>query len=164
VRVLEGAVAERQHVSELVFCMKSMVCITTAITLLFCVLLVACTRYSSTQTTNETLYGKWIWEGSSGGFTGRQTITPETVGYTKVVQFSRNGTFREFRDDRLVISADYTIVNKKTIFGYDRDVICFADSTGQMMDQVIMKLTETALCLSDPCPDCFGHSYIRMEE
>ena len=91
-------------------------------------------------------------------------MTPETVGYTKVLHFSQDGTFREFRDDRLVISASYTIVNKKTIFGYGHDVICFADSTGQLMDQVIMKLTETELYLSDPCPDCFGHSYTRMGE
>jgi hypothetical protein len=89
-------------------------------------------------------------------------MTPETVGYTKVVQFSQDGTFREFHGDELAISTNYTIERKKTIFGYDHDVICFADST--MMDQVIMKITRTTLFVSDPCPDCYGHFYVRLEE
>ena len=134
----------------------------TVIALSFFVILSACTQYSSTESANEALLGTWIWKSSSGGFTGRQTMTPETVGYTKAIRFSRFGIFREFHDDSLVVYARYIVAKKKTIFGYGRDVICFADSTGQLMDQVIMKLTDTELCLADPCTDCFGHAYIRM--
>jgi len=52
---------------------------------------------------------------------------------------------------------------KKTMFGSDHDVICFSNTAKSMIDQVIMKLSDTELWLADPCPDCFAHAYIRME-
>lgn len=144
--------------------MKSTIRIFTVITLLYFACLNSCARYSNKQTTSEAISGRWLWTSSSGGISGRQNMTPETAGYTRVIQFGRDGVFREFHDGRLVVSNSFTIVKKKTIFGHGRKVICFADTTGQLMDQVIMKLTATELCLADPCHDCFGHSYVRLEE
>lgn len=136
---------------------------TTVIKLLCCLLLGSCAAYTNQQNTDGNIYGSWIWKSSSGGFTGRQTITPESAGYSKVIYFSEDGVYREFHDDELVITAGYTVGMKKTIFGY-HEVISFADSTGQMMDKVIMQISETTLYLSEPCPDCFGHTYVRLNE
>jgi hypothetical protein len=130
---------------------------------LFCVLLTDCAPYSNKTARHDAIYGIWIWERSSGGFTGRQVITAETVGYIKKILFTPQGVFQEFRDDSLWVATSYTIVRKKTIFGSDHDVICFHDSSG-LMEQVIMQVNDNRLELSDPCYDCFGHLYIRVRE
>lgn len=143
--------------------MKHSSSFTIAIKLLCFLLLGGCAAYTNQQNAAGNLYGNWIWKSSSGGFTGRQRITPESAGYTKIIHFSEDGVYREFHDDELVITLSYTVEMKKTIFGY-HDVISFADSTGQMMDKVIMQISETTLYLSEPCPDCFGHTYVRLNE
>jgi hypothetical protein len=143
--------------------MKSIKFLITILILTIFILLNSCAQYTNTQNTNEQLWGIWTWQSSSGGITGKQKMTPETKGYTKTIQFTSFGEYREFHDDSLVISAAYTIERKKTIFDYNHDVICFSDTANNMMDQVIMKLTDYELCLADPCPDCFGHAYTRME-
>jgi hypothetical protein len=142
--------------------MKSGYFIAVIVTLL-CVLLTDCAPHSNMTAKHVAIYGTWIWERSSGGFTGRQVITPETAGYTKKILFTPQGVFQEFRADSLRTTASYTIVRKKTIFGSDHDVICFHDSSG-LMEQVIMQVNYNRLELSDPCYDCFAHLYIRVIE
>ena len=124
-------------------------------------LLGSCGQRSNITWGHDALYGIWNWEHSSGGFTGRQVITPQTAGYTKKILFTPQGVFQELRADTLWVSASYTIVKKETIFGPDRDVIRFPDSSG-LMEKVIMKVDSDSLELSDPCYDCFGHLYVRV--
>ena len=126
-------------------------------------LLPACTQYADTSSTNSALCGSWNWESSSGGFTGKQVFTPETVGYTKQIRFSPDGEYREFQDDSLVIAARYAVTTKRTIFGW-HEVVSFSDTTGRLSDKVIMRVTATSLGLSDPHPDGYGHEYVRVEE
>jgi hypothetical protein len=132
-----------------------------ALALWIVVCMSACTEYS--ERAHDGLYGTWLWKQSSGGLTGHQVMTPQTVGYAKVIEFSSEGVFREYHDDSLVVSASYVVARRETIFGDDHDVISFVDPTGQLMDQVIMILTESQLDLADPCVDCFGHTYVRTE-
>jgi hypothetical protein len=123
------------------------------IALLVSLLLPACTQYADTRSTNNALIGSWNWESSSGGFTGKQIITPETAGYTRQIRFSPEGEYQEFHHDTLVITARYTVA-----------VLCFSDTTGRLSDKVIMRVTATSLHLSDPYPDGYGHAYVRAEE
>jgi len=147
-------------------------CPKTLTAILLCALLAAgCTAYKGKQSIDmekkkirQALLGTWVWQSSSGGFSGRQRITPETAGYTKVIDFSEDGVFKEFHSDELFISTGYTIEKKKTIFGSRNYVISFADSMERISDKVIMEVNEKTLFLSDPCPDCFSHFYVRMEE
>jgi len=123
----------------------------------------ACAPYAHPPTTEQALYGAWDWKSSSGGFTGKQVMTPETAGFTKRIRFTPEGEYAELHDGALFVEARYSLVRKRTIFGI-HDVICFADSTGRLSDQVIMRLTATELGLSDPFPDGFGHTYVRAAE
>jgi hypothetical protein len=125
--------------------------------------LYACTQYADTSATNSALQGIWNWEISSGGITGKKIMTPETVGYTKQIRFSAGGEYREFHNGRLVVMAPYAVEMKRTIFG-PHEVICFSDTTGRLSDKVIMGVTATSLGLSDPFPDGFGHTYVRVLE
>jgi hypothetical protein len=138
-------------------------CVFMIIALLVSFLLPACTQYADTRSTNNALWGAWNWESSSGGFTGKQIITPETAGYTKRIRFSPEGEYREFHNGDLVITARYAVVAKKTIFG-PHEVLCFSDSTGRLSDKVIMRVTATSVHFSDPYPDGYGHTYVRVEE
>ena len=126
------------------------------ITLLF----PSCTKYADTSYLESALCGTWNWDSSSGGFTGKQLITPETLGYTKQLRFSSEGEYQEYHGSTLVITSRYSVVMKNTIYGL-HEVICFSDSTECLSDKVIMKVSEISLHLSDPHPDGFGHSYIR---
>jgi hypothetical protein len=150
-------------VGEKMLKMKFINFVITILILTIFFLLNSCAQYTNKQTTNDQLCGIWTWQSSSGGITGKQRMTPETKGYTKTIEFTPFGEYREFHDDILVISTGYTIERKKTIFGHYHDVICFSNTVTNMMDQVIMKLDDCELCLTDPCPDCFGHAYTRTK-
>ena len=123
----------------------------------------SCAQYSDSRLTKNALCGIWHWESSSGGFSGKQVITPETLGYTKQIQFYPEGGYQAFHGSDLIITANYTVEIKNTIFG-SHEVICFSDTTGMLGEKVIFRVTETSLLLSDPHPDGYVHTYIRKED
>jgi hypothetical protein len=123
----------------------------------------ACTEYVGEAPQKSELWGTWNWESSSGGITGKMTMTPETEGYTKQIRLTPDGRYEELRDGEVVASARYTVVQKRTIF-WPHEVISFAGASGQLSDEVIMKVTAGSLQLSDPFPDGFWHSYARAEQ
>lgn len=127
------------------------------------ILIPSCTEYANSSYTQSTLCGTWEWVRSSGGFTGKQNYTPESVGYTKQLRFSSEGKYQEYHGNTLAVSSRYSVEMKKTRWGY-QDVICFSDTTGSLHEKVIMKLSRTTLHLSDPYPDGYGHIYIRGED
>lgn len=137
-----------------------MTCINILLILFITISLPSCTEYADASYLESALCGTWIWVSSSGGFTGKQLNTPESLGYTKQLRFTSEGEYQEFQNSTLIITSRYSVEMKKTIFGY-QDVICFADSTGRLRDKVIRKISGNELHLSDPYPDGFGHFYTR---
>lgn len=54
------------------------------------------------------LIGKWKWEITSGGFSGRDNVTPASSGYTMYLSFDRN-TYTIFKDGRKFFSGEYSL-------------------------------------------------------
>jgi hypothetical protein len=50
---------------------------------------------------------KWTWECSIGGLGGRDTLTPEKAGYTRKIEFTKKGKYREYRSDTLELGDNH---------------------------------------------------------
>src|SRR5690349_6511014 len=63
--------------------------------------------------------GDWRWTQSYGGLL-RQTITPDSAGYTRHLEIDSE-TYSEFQDDSLVFEADYNIETRAdSLFGTNK--------------------------------------------
>lgn len=75
---------------------------------LLLLVLVALIATSCTDSaTSGQIIGTWRWVSSSGGIAGG-TWTPESIGHSGRITFSRGGTFTKYEDDRLILSGTYT--------------------------------------------------------
>ncbi len=140
--------------------MKYLVFLATIILPLVC--FSGCSEKSPTESENHELYGHWAWQNSIGGFSGHDTITPASVGFTKKVQFTQDGVFREFRSDSLYGTSRFTIVSEKTIFSLDSlPVVHFQDSA-RFPAQVLWRVTRDSLELGDTHVEPYGHYFTRI--
>ena len=57
------------------------------------------------------LIGDWEWVKSVGGI-GGNTITPESVGYTKTIHFPNDSVYVEDRNDTTILETKYSCVQK----------------------------------------------------
>lgn len=113
------------------------------------------------QGRGPSLYQSWEWQCSTGGFGGRDSLTPEKAGYTRKIEFTKKGKYREFRSDTLRVSTRFMVRREKTIFSEDSlHIIRFADSA-RFPPLVIWKLTQDTLELGDNHVEPFGHRYRR---
>ena len=105
---------------------------------------------------HQELYGSWTWAQSSGGIAGI-TLTPPPSGR---IEFTRNGDFRSFRSDTLLIASMFTIRRERTSFSPDVvPVIHYRDSL--RLQPQIYRIRGDSLFLTDLCIDCFSHLYLR---
>ncbi|MEZ4912359.1 MAG: hypothetical protein R2774_16035 [Saprospiraceae bacterium] len=107
------------------------------------------------QNNTECLVGKWRWVSSYGGI-GGWTITPQDVGYDRILVIS-DTSYQEFIADTIYFQSKYSIemvtnqtfctdsiyINVESHFGF-----CFTAS-------------QDSLLLREQCFDCFDHVYIR---
>ena len=113
----------------------------------------------------DKLVGEWFWVQSTGGWTGG-TITPDSVGYSIILSFEEDGTYRKFQNDTLVFICSYTIERKE----YNtelRDFLIIEDPDQMppycyQVDQVIEFETANTLKLIENCFDCYVHTYLKQ--
>ncbi|MBI3005819.1 MAG: hypothetical protein HYY49_10455 [Ignavibacteriales bacterium] len=123
--------------------------------------LLACSQSLPTEPNEVSLYYLWTWQFSTGGFSGYDTLTPGRIGFTRKIEFTTDGTFKEFRNDSLWGITQFTITKEKTIFTSDSlQLIRFAD-TARFAPQVLWKLTLDELHLGDNHVEPYGHVYRR---
>jgi hypothetical protein len=104
----------------------------------------------------DRLIGGWEWVRSVGGI-GGNTITPESVGYTKETYFQRDSTYQEYRNDTLFLSTRFRLYQRP--LGEDTvDVLQIDDSQPLQ----IVNATDSTIELMDECIDCYSHFYRRL--
>lgn len=111
----------------------------------------------------EKLIGNWLWINSSGGFSGA-IINPSTEGYTKKVEFRKDGLYAEFRNDKVVENTQFLILKDESIrSAYEVYQINYVYSNGQsnIFKQSFNFQGNDTLILMDECYDCYTHIYIR---
>jgi hypothetical protein len=104
----------------------------------------------------DRVVGEWEWVRSVGGI-GGNTITPESVGYTKIMCFGRDSTCHEYRNNSLYLSTRFRLYQQplgKVLV----DMLQIDDSEPLQ----IVTVTDTTLDLMDECIDCYLHSYRRL--
>lgn len=138
--------------------------------LFFFIFLVNCNKDVSVPNEYlEKLFGSWTWMQSSGGFTGGQTTTPMTEGYSQDVEFNRNGIYKLYQDGKQKEKMKFSLTEEpsnnstgiKYIIKYDDAGII---TQNKLVDtQSILFEGEDTLFLNDQCVDCYGHTYIRQK-
>ncbi len=77
------------------------------ILVLFFPLLLSC--HKDAVTNSESVVGKWEWIKSvENPWTGLVT-NPQTAGYSKTLEFSSNGTMKEYKDGLQISTSTYSI-------------------------------------------------------
>lgn len=108
------------------------------------------------------IYGTWQWVKSTGGIAGTEQ-TPGTTGYTVVLVFTADGTYKYYRNTTLIETAHFTI-RREQVTGYPNmiDVIHYEHEESHISQAISFNGKDT-LNLGDLCIDCFGHQYIRVQ-
>lgn len=104
------------------------------------------------------IIGEWEWVESFGGFAGEHR-TPESVGYTKKYVFRADHTFLQYRDDTLVVRAEYRIT-EKVVWKKNRAKVLEIEG---MTDQIIGFEGNDTLTLAGHCYDCFQEIFIKIK-
>lgn len=114
------------------------------------------------------IFGTWEWVQSTGGYSGTR-VTPKSSGSTKTIEFSKNGTYRWFKDGKRQGKVSYTISeNKSMLMGSNSFIITYGksnwlDKDAPEMQQSISFSGNDTLFLHDECYDCFGHIFVRSK-
>ena len=120
---------------------------------------------STHNTVKDKIVGRWHWVQSTGGWTG-ETITPDSLGIYRTVEFKEDGTFHisEYNDEtNIVIVGSYEIVQRKYAF-LERDILIFKMppySSYKPPEQTIEFENDNKLKLIETCSDCYVHTYLR---
>jgi hypothetical protein len=69
-------------------------------------LLVGCQK--DYDTVSELIIGKWEWVKSVSAWTG-QVSNPQTVGYSLELEFTSDGIMKEYKNDTLLSSTNYSM-------------------------------------------------------
>jgi hypothetical protein len=109
--------------------------------------------------TPEALIGKWSWLYSSGGFAGT-TVTPQSTGEIKMIEFDRDNNYRLYINDILIKETKYKVEKGKTITS--QDSVPILQNTFGFRQSISFKTSDT-LILFDECYDCFEHRFQRVK-
>jgi hypothetical protein len=60
------------------------------------------------ETISELIVGKWEWVKSVSSWTG-QVSNPQTAGFSIKVEFTSDGLMKEYKNDTLSVSTNYSI-------------------------------------------------------
>lgn len=102
-----------------------------------------------------------MWQESCGGIAFR-CVTPDSVGYGRVISFDSRGIYREYRTDSTgtYFSSPYHIVRKQLPWSPEVGNVLIVDSLPAEM--VIRLQRGGELVLEELCLDCYVHWYVRM--
>jgi hypothetical protein len=112
----------------------------------------------------EKLIGSWKWVESSGGFSGR-IISPSTEGYTKNLEFLKNGIYTESRNKKWYTDLQYTFHKAHSIYStesvYQIKYLKTPNNSYDNESQSFQFSGNDTLYLKDECHDCYSHIYVR---
>ncbi len=114
----------------------------------------------------DKLFGTWTWVQSTGGI-GGETTTPATEGYTKKVEFDKNGIYKWFKNSKQQDRMKFTLCEGSSIhttgtaylIKYE-DVGLF-DKKDHLETQSVTFGERDSLFLNDECWDCYQNVYVK---
>ncbi len=137
--------------------------------LLFLLVLFSCKKdMVLPESSLSTIFGKWNWVSSSGGFAGL-VVTPKTVGFEKSLEFNKDGTFKLFENQEKVGRGTYRFAKRHSNFSNDSAFILIMayhslnNEPTNAMPMVVQFPLEKTLFLIEECSDCFSHVYKKEE-
>lgn len=111
------------------------------------------------QESVDGLIGKWQFVSKSGGMTGK-IIVANPEDQPKIIEFTSDSIFREYKGDSLIFEKHYQVIKSKSIFhSRSQDIIIFDKKSVKQSFSV----HGSRLTLKDECYDCFGHIYRRVK-
>jgi hypothetical protein len=104
--------------------MKSVFCVISVLAILM-----GCTK-NTTDITPADLVGTWEWVKTSGGIAG-STQTPQTLGYTYRVTYTKDGRYLQYdKDNKLAYDESYVISRATSMLdNKERDMVTLDAST-----------------------------------
>lgn len=107
----------------------------------------------------------WEWVHSVGGITGRRTM-PAEQGMRVRYTFGVGGTLVVRREPGGEMRTRYTTAEVAGPDGTTRTVIRYEDEVNvlppPLQEQFLRRVGADTLVLSDPCADCFEHTFARI--
>lgn len=126
-----------------------------------CIFLLACAGCGKKAVKCKSCHpivGTWSWVESVGGIGGVR-LTPESEGYTKTSVFNPDSTFLGYRNDSLMITAEYCITRKLVWDSYMAEVL----QIEEQIEQIIEFRGNDTLGLGDHVVDGFNHLFVRIK-
>ena len=113
------------------------------------------------------LFGKWNWIETSGGFTGK-TITPALTRYALEIEFTKEGVFQKFKNEKSEVRMKFKVIEGKSIFSeenaYLLSLSVFDSSSAESFHKQSVRFRGSdTLYLYEECHDCFSHVYVRKK-
>jgi len=105
---------------------------------------------------NHKIIGSWFWLETFGGFAPTRT-TPETTGYTIISVFEEDGTYKEYKNNKLYRQATFKI-SYENIWG-DQKKEEILQKGSSIFKQAIYFFGKDTLLLRDTCIDCNDYKY-----
>lgn len=107
---------------------------------------------------NSSILGSWEWLKSSGGIAG-VVYTPETQGYSQLIEFNANDIYKLYRNGQLQNEAHYTLLQDTSILSNTMvDMVQYEDGSRQSFSS---SSNDDTLFLREDVFDGFDHIYIR---
>ncbi|MFQ5453698.1 MAG: hypothetical protein ACE5D6_05880 [Candidatus Zixiibacteriota bacterium] len=127
--------------------------------LLTLLVLTHCGERPNDPNEGKSLMGSWHWVKSCGGLNGN-CITPDSVGYDKLVIISQDSIYSEYHDDSLIIQKKFTVEKREWIVNHTMMDALLIDSW--YTDMIIIFYSNDTLTLNENCSDCFDHTYVKL--
>lgn len=133
----------------------------TCFALVLSLLVFSCSNAPTSPTPTPTgIEGKWLWIQSSGGFTGRTTLTPEP-GSSVIIEFRNDGKYNEYYNGSLSRTLEYELAKERSRSNHEMvDVVRLFEALP--MSRRIQVVTADTLQLHDNYVDGFASIYTRV--
>ena len=108
---------------------------------------------------------RWEWVSSVGGIAGR-TTTPAEQGVRVRYAFRGDGTLTVTRAPGGETRTRFTVAEVPGPDGTARAVVRYTDEVNvlppPLREQRLRRVGRDTLVLSEPCADCFEHTFVRV--
>ena len=126
----------------------------------FSIILISCAQSNINNDTHSLLYGEWILVNVSGGIAGKISAV-DTLTEKNVLVFTKDNMVAYFYNDSLISTSKFRTEKRKSIYANDNmDFIVYGN---KKPPEVIFKLSEDTLGLTDNNYDSFSNLYIRRK-
>jgi hypothetical protein len=123
------------------------------IVIIFLTSFISCQKDS--ETISDLVIGRWDWVNSVSPWTG-QISNPQTAGFSIILEFTGDGNLKEFRNDTLATSTNYSIEKNS---GYSNKYSLIYDS--EIRTQIF--IIKDSLILNSAYVDGPVSTYIRLK-